>query len=839
MPAPAPHGSAADERRERRVDEALARLDLEGKVRLLSGATAWALAPAPEIGLGRLVMSDGPVGVRGERWTPDDPSVQLPSPTALAATWDPELIRRAGRLLAQEARRKGVHVLLAPTVNMHRSPLGGRHFECYSEDPRLTGVIGAAYVGGVQEGGVGTTVKHFVANDAETDRFTVDNRVGERALREIYLAPFEHIVAEARPWGVMAAYNKVNGTTMTEHTELNSVLRDEFGFDGFIVSDWTAARDTVRDALAGMDAAMPGPRTVYGEHLVAAVRDGRVPESAVDAMARRMLTLAARVGLLEGADPVVPRSELPEPLDGRSVAREVAARSFVLLRNEDRTLPLDVRGGVRKVALIGLAASEARTSGGGSATVFSERTITPLEGLRDALPDGVELTYSVGADPREHHPPMPGPLTASFYDAEERCVASEALTDGTARWIGELPEGAVPGTLAKVVASGTFTPGTSGAHTFAVAGVGRFVLKVGGATLFDGTIDPEGGDPATAFLHPPRREVTVDLSEGEEVEVELSHATTGAPMGDFAFVGFSLEHGDPMADGDTLINEAVAAAADADVAVVIAATTEDVESEGFDRTTLALPGRQDELVARVAGAAPRTVAVVNAGSPVLMPWRDRVDAALLTWFGGQELGAALADVLLGEQEPGGRLPTTWPAEEKDVPVWDVAPTDGNLDYDEGVFIGYRAWERAEAGPAFWFGHGLTYTDWSYDGVEADPGGAPEATGGGAGLARVRVSVTNTGERTGREVVQVYLAPKDPGDRPVRWLAGFATVQAGPGETTEALLDIPRRAAETWDEQARAWTLVPGAYDVLVGRSYADLRLSSEITVETVEGKGKR
>ena len=829
MPAPEPAGAEereAQERRQRRVDEALARLDLEGKVRLLSGASMWAIAPAPEIGLGRLVMSDGPVGVRGERWTPDDPSVQLPSPTAIAATWDPHLVRRAGHLLAQEARRKGVHVLLAPTVNMHRSPLGGRHFECYSEDPRLTGAIGAAYVQGVQEGGVGTTVKHFVANDAETDRFTVDNRVGERALRETYLAPFEQIIADARPWGVMAAYNKVNGTTMTEHQQLNAVLRDEFGFDGFIVSDWTAARDTVGDALAGLDAAMPGPDTVYGAKLVAAVRDGSVPEAAVDAMARRMLLLAARVGLLDGADPVVPEAELPEPLDGRAVAREVATRSFVLLRNEDRTLPLDVGGGIRKVALIGLAASEARTSGGGSATVFAERTVTPLEGRRDALPEGVDLSYSVGADPRENHPPLPGPLTAAFYDTGGVQVASEPLADGTARWIGELPEGVVQGALSKVVVSGMFTPAASGAHTFAVAGVGRFVLTVGGETLFDGTIEPEGGDPATAFLHPPQREATAELTAGEPVHVEVTLHTTGQGMGDFAFIGFSLNHGDPMADDETLIHEAVAAAADADVAIVIAATTEDVESEGFDRTTLALPGRQDELVARVAEAAPRTVAVVNAGSPVLMPWREDVDAVLLTWFGGQELGAALADVLLGGEEPGGRLPTTWPAEEKDVPVWDVVPTDGHLDYDEGVFIGYRAWERPGMEPAYWFGHGLTYTDWAYDDVEVEA-----AKDSGPDLALVRVRVTNAGERTGREVVQVYLAPHEPGDRPARWLAGFATVQAGPGETAEALLTVPKRAAEVWDEEAHAWRLVPGAYDVLVGRSYGDTRLSATVEAE--------
>ncbi len=280
------------------VEAALGKLDLEAKARLLAGQDMWSLPALPEIGLGSLVMSDGPIGVRGVRWTAEDPSIALPSPTALAATWDPELARRAGTLLAQEARRKGVHVLLAPTVNLHRSPLGGRHFECYSEDPYLTGEIASGYVNGVQGGGVGTTVKHFVANDAETDRFTVDNVVAPRPLRELYLAPFEAIVENAHPWGIMSAYNQVNGTTMTEHRHLqNEVLRGEWGFDGFIVSDWMAARSTVGDILGGLDVAMPGPRTVYGDALAAAVRKGDVDESVVDDAVRNVLRLAARVGL--------------------------------------------------------------------------------------------------------------------------------------------------------------------------------------------------------------------------------------------------------------------------------------------------------------------------------------------------------------------------------------------------------------------------------------------------------------------------------------------------------------------------------------------------------------
>lgn len=328
----------ADQVRNDAVEAALGKLDLDTKARLLAGQDMWSLPAVPEIGLKSLVMSDGPIGVRGVRWTADDPSIALPSPTALAAAWDPELARRAGRLLAQEARRKGVHVLLAPTVNLHRSPLGGRHFECYSEDPYLTGEVGSGYVKGVQDGGVGTTVKHFVGNDAETERFTVDSVIAPRPLRELYLAPFEAIVANAHPWGIMTAYNRVNGVTMTENTHLvNEVLRAEWGFDGYNVSDWMAARSTTGDILGGLDVAMPGPVTVYGAPLADAVRAGQVPESAVDEAVRNVLRLAARVGILEGPPPSSARSRPP------STARPWPARSPPAASSSSATRPSPVR----------------------------------------------------------------------------------------------------------------------------------------------------------------------------------------------------------------------------------------------------------------------------------------------------------------------------------------------------------------------------------------------------------------------------------------------------------------------------------------------------------------
>ncbi|MFJ5550547.1 glycoside hydrolase family 3 protein [Streptomyces sp. NPDC093225] len=814
---PAAEQAAADQARTDAVEAALAKLDLDTKTRLLAGQDMWSLPALPEIGLASVVMSDGPIGVRGVRWTADDPSVALPSPTALAATWDPELARRAGRLLAQEARRKGVHVLLAPTVNLHRTPLGGRHFECYSEDPYLTGLIGTGYVRGVQEGGVGTTVKHFVGNDAETDRFTVDNAIAPRPLRELYLAPFEAIVENAHPWGVMTAYNKVNGTTMTEHRYLvNEVLRGEWGFDGVNVSDWMAARSTTGDLAGGLDVAMPGPQTVYGPALAAAVRAGEADEAEVDTAVRNVLRLAARVGALEGAPPVV--AEPPAALDGEALARELAARSFVLVRNEGEALPLTPGG---TVALLGAAARDARVLGGGSATVFPARVVSPLDGLAAALPDGA-LTFAVGADPSDELAPADQgfELRAVCRDAAGNLLGEGSLPSGQVQWIGDdLPAGVSYATLADVEVTGTFVPRESGEHAFGTRGLGAFTLTVDGTELWDGVqLMGDEADPFEAFFGAPSERARLHLTAGVPVEVSLRHQAPDLSEVPLKALMFSLLHLGPRQDPDALIAEAVAAARAADTAVVVVATTERVESEGFDRTDLRLPGRQDDLVRAVAAANPNTVVVVNAGSPVELPWREEVAAVLLSWFPGQEGGAALADVLLGDAEPGGRLPTTWPVALADAPVTEAVPTEGRLEYAEGLFIGYRAWDRTGTAPAYSFGHGLGYTTWAYESLEVT-----------ATTARVRIR--NTGGRPGREVVQLYAAPVgDPVARPARWLAAFAGVEAGPGESAEVEIPLPARTFEIWDEEAYAWTRIPGAYEIQAARSLADTRLTARIDV---------
>jgi beta-glucosidase len=821
--------------------ERLAALSLEAKIRLLTGADFWSLRPEPAIGLRRVVVSDGPAGVRGERWDERDPSANIPSPTSLAASWNEARVERLGRLLAGEARRKGVDVLLAPTVNLHRSPYGGRHFECFSEDPLLSARIGVAYVRGLQAGGVGATVKHLVANDSETERFSVDARVDERALRERYLAPFEPIVREAGAWAVMAAYNSVNGTTATEHPMLTEVLKDEWGFDGVVMSDWHAARSTEPAANAGLDLVMPGPGGPWGDRLVAAVREGRVPEAAVDDKVLRLLRLAARVGALEGVDPAV-RPAAPWPEDAVAAElRESAAAGFVLVRNAQveaaPVLPLD-RPALRRVAVLGPNAEVARTLGGGSATVFPPYTVSPVEGLAAALGRGVQVDHGLGVRSTDRLPVAPAALLrrpdgdgagveVRFLAADGTVRGREDRSTGAFTWLSrfgpDLPVAKVDTvevhTRVRAPEAGTWLLGASG--------LGQVRLTVAGQVAVDAVTElPEGADPVEALMRPPQRSVAVELRAGQEVPVVLRYRPKdggGFGEAELAVVTFQLNLARQASDNEEL-ERAVALAAEADVAVVVVGTTEEVESEGFDRDSLALPGRQDELVRRVAALNPRTVVIVNSGAPVLLPWIDEVPAVLVAWFPGQEFGNALADVLCGDREPGGRLPVVWPAAEHGH-LPSTRPIDGRLVYQESIHVGNCAYDRAGARPAFPFGHGLGYTTWEYLDVTLPPQADPDAD------AVVAVRVRNTGTRPGREVVQVYASRPDSAvERPARWLAGFAAVTAGPGQEVTAEVPVPARSLAHWDVESSAWTTEPGTFHLAVGRSFGDSRLATEIAV---------
>jgi beta-glucosidase len=855
----------------------VARLSLEQKVRLLTGAGFWALYDEPDAGLRPVVLSDGPAGVRGQTWDERDSSANVPSATSLAATWDPARIAAIGALLAREARRKGVDVLLAPTVNLHRTPYGGRGFECFSEDPLLTARIGAAYVRGLQRTGVGACVKHFVGNDSETQRMTVDVRIDDRTLRELYLAPFEAICREAGAWAVMAAYNGVNGSTMTESPMLRGILHAEWGYDGLVVSDWTAARSTEAAAEAGLDLVMPGPASRYGpwgDPLAEAVRNGKVDEALIDDKALRIFRLAARVGALtdlpagaaapagdagdagdaraaapagDAGDAGDPRAAAPaapvahDAPDSLAVADELraaAAAGFVLARN-DGILPLSrsvsTQAGLARpvrIALIGPNAEVARTMGGGSATVYPPYTVSPLEGLRAA---GLHVTYAPGVYPLDRVPAARAPwllrpdrsgagAEVRFYAESGELLGSELRDGATFLWMSGLGPAGATDRVTRVEVRFVIRATAAGTYRLGVSGLGRYRLLVDGAELFDATLALSDADIAEALMTPPQELAPVQLAEGQSVTAVIDHDVPSSMLHGFAtFLQVSLDP--PHSTDDVEIAAAAALAASSDVAVVVVGTNAEVESEGFDRKSLSLPGRQDELVRRVAAANPRTVVVVNSGAPVLLPWAQDVPAVLLSWFGGQEFGNALADVLLGGAEPGGRLPMTWPATEEGLPS--TRPTDGALAYTEGLFIGYRGYDRDGREPLFPFGHGVGYTTWSYDSITVDcdvPGVR------GPGGVSVCVGVRNTGPRRGREVVQVYASrPGSAVERPPKWLAGFAAVDADPGETVTVGILIPERAFQHW--AGEDWATEPGAFTLSAGPSSASLPLTAELERE--------
>jgi beta-glucosidase len=807
---------------ESKIADALASLTLEEKVKLLTGRDFWTTWPIEKIGLRRILVSDGPSGVRGETWDERDPSLNLPSATALSSSWDPDVARRYGAAAAVEARRKGVDVVLGPTINLHRSPLGGRHFEAFSEDPVLTAELAAAYVHGVQDNGVGATPKHYIVNDSETDRFTVDVRVDDRTLRELYLLAFEKAVTEAHAWLVMSSYNSINGVTGTENELLETPLNSEWGFDGVVISDWTAAR-SLESAKASQDLVMPGPDGPWGDALVEAVRSGRIDEAVVDRKVARILTLAQRVGALEG-------SSAAEPVyvqDGLAFARHAAIEGTVLLENRGE-LPWD-RAALRLVAVIGDNAANARTQGGGSATVLPERKVSPLEGLRAALP-GVNVTYSSGAIVQQGvvefpltqmtNPVTGGPgLRVRFLGDDGTELFTEDRRSSALVWLG----GNAPVTTAASVELTTrFTPTESGPVRVGFAAVGHGKVLVDGAVIVDEDVQGDADDFAAAVLAPPSTAAETTVTAGTPIDICFEFDMRN--RSDQLSGALSLRLGtEPAAiDDDELIADAAHAAALADAAVVVVGTNSLVESEGFDRTSLALPGRQDDLVRAVAAANPHTVVLVNAGSPVLLPWRDDVAALLIGYFGGQEFGDAVADVLLGVAEPGGRLPTTWPAAEADVPVLSTTPVDGKLEYREGIHIGYRAWLKQDAPPAYWFGSGQGYTEINLVDVAAPP-----SVQAGESLP-MTVDIENRGERDGKQVVQVYAERPDSAvDRPVRWLVGFAPVWVPAGEKAQVQVSVPTRLLAYWQD---GWRDEPGAYRLRVGTSVVDLPLATDVTL---------
>lgn len=789
------------------VADLVSQMTIDEKCAMLVGDTAWTIPGCERLGIPEWAVSDGPAGVRGRMV---GPGLLMPGPSALAATWDPALIEQVGQVLGHECLDKNVDLLLGPTVNMHRHPRGGRHFESYSEDPELSSRIAVAFIRGVQSTGVGACVKHFVANDQETDRFNVDVRVDEAVLREMYLPPFEAAVRQANVRSVMAAYNKVNGVESCEHHELlDDVLRGEWGFDGIVISDWYAIKRTVEPALGGLDVEMPGPGRWWGDgQLLAAVTDGRIDESVIDAKVSRVLEFLDWRCRLRGA---TAHNERPIETDGhRAVARRAAAESIVLVRNRNRVLPL---APTQRVAWIGPGVASTALLGGGSASLIPYRGASLLDALHER---GVDVVHAEGTRLRRSVDRIADDLLDSPIHFEvfagdgfigqpvaefERPGALHIFMRGT--------DGVWPAQMQTVSIRGTCRVRVERSGDYLLMGAANQRMRtfVDGTLVVDNAVD---GYPYSLGLHGGTGSVHLDAGI-----VEVTFELTPAGIWGMTAVELGLALAPPP-DTEAL-DEAVRLAADADVAVVVVGTSSEWESEGIDRASLQLPGRQDDLVRAVLAANPNTVVVVNSGSPVTMPWLNDVAAAMIVWYPGQEGAAAIADVLYGA-EPAGRMPTTWAADEADVPTTDHFPgADGTVTYAEGRLVGYRGFDHNGTTPLIPFGHGLSYTDLTIT----------NPTFGQA----LEVEVANTGERRGCAVVQVYVAPHDLATGfPPKELAGFAKVWLEPGQSTTAAIDLRERAFQRWDVDTHSWRTIPGTYDLLVATSAADIHHRLTITI---------
>ncbi|MEQ8840279.1 MAG: glycoside hydrolase family 3 C-terminal domain-containing protein [Acidimicrobiales bacterium] len=798
----------------------VAAMTLEEKCAMVAGRTAWIVPGCERLGIPEWCLSDGPVGVRGRDV---GTGLVVPGPSAIAATWKPALVEEVGRALGSEARDRHVDVVLAPTMNLHRSPRGGRHFESYSEDPELSSRIAVAYITGVQREGVGACAKHFVANDQEFERFTIDVDVDERTLREIYLPPFEASVKEAGVRSVMGAYNFVNGDHACAHPDLLvGVLKDEWGFEGFVVSDWGAIKETVAPAVHGLDLEMPGPGRYWGRgRLQAAVETGEVDEALVDDKVRRIVDFLAWAGRVS-----TPTDHEETPVDRpehRDLARLAATESMVLIKNApassgDAVLPLPDTG---SVALIGPGVADTALLGGGSASLIPQHSTSVLDAMTARLGDRIVGT-APGIDMRRRADRVPvdwigeGGVAFDLYDGMTiEGEPFETITRPTpfSVWMGDgWPEGR--GAIT-VVARFTMTPEVSGRHRVCAMGFSHAQLFVDDELVADNEVR---GFSAGLGQH--GGEGFVDLEAGQTYDVRLEHYPRDSSQWICVVdVGAELD----LRDHEGGLAEAATLAATADVAVVVVGSNAEWESEGGDRESIELPNGQDDLVRRVVAANPNTVVVLNCGAPMTLPWLDDVPAAVLAWYPGQEGGEAIADVLTGAAEPAGRMPTTWARADRDTPAFLNYPGEaGVVRYGEGVFVGYRWYDARGIEPLVPFGHGGSYTSFAW--------GTPAVSGTGVDLV-VEVPVENVGDRAGSEVVQVYVAPVDHVvPRPAKELAGFAKVTLAGGEPTTATVALKDRSFARWDPSIHDWVVDRGTYRVVVAASATDVRAVLEVEV---------
>ena len=773
------------------ADEILSAMTLDEKSALLGGRDMWETVPIDRLGIPSLKVIDGPNGARGADTNHGPTSTSFPVGAAMGATFDPELIGEVGRALARETRFKGADVLLAPTVNIPRVPVAGRNFECFSEDPLLSGLLAAAYIRGLQAEGVGACLKHFVCNDQEYERFSISANVDERTIREIYLEPFRIAVEQSAPWAVMSAYNTINGITASEHPLLNDVLRNEFGFDGVVISDWHGTYSPGVVA-SGLDLEMPGPaQWMTADHVRAALAEGSIDETVIDEKVRRLLTLLDRTGARHRTQP--PPEQAVEPAEHRALARRLAHGSMVLLKN-DALLPITEPV---RIAVIGELAAATPNQGGGSSGVNPHRVVSILEGLREGAPEGAAITWSPGAlahryppafDPRAVvHDDGAAGFRAEYYagpEFEGEPVRTVPTTRSFLVFLGRRDDW-VDHEAFSVRVTGRFRASQTGLHGFSVSAGGRVRVSADGMVV----VDAWEGDASQG------RSWEADLRDGDEIDLVVDYGSRPGQRDRWLRMGCET----PESAGS--IYDASVAAAEAELAVVVVGLTPDWETEGSDRQDLALPGEQVKLIEAVAEAQPNTVVVITAGSSVEMPWLERPAAVLHAWYGGQEVGHAVADVLFGRVDPGGRLPVTFPRDSKQHPGMLNYPGEaGEVRYGEGVYVGYRGFDKLGLEPMFPFGHGLSYTTFALSDAGLEPLDGRLVLSG---------TLANTGGRDGVEVVQVFACDIGGVDRR---LVAFSKQRLAAGTSAPLEIPIPHERLRWWNPVSGAWTAAEGAIE---------------------------
>ena len=805
---------------EERVADLLGKLTPDEKLLLLSG-TGFTTQPIKRLGVPAMSMVDAGQGVRGGGGGTTGPATAFPSGVAMASSWDIDLLKRIGKAIGEEARNKGPgsEVLLGPAVNIHRSPLGGRNGEYFSEDPHLAARLGVAYIQGMQSTGTAACLKHYACNNEEQDRDFVDVNVGERALREIYLPAFEAGVKDGKAWTVMSSYNQVNG----KHSSANpylliDVLKKGWGFDGLVMSDWGGVHETAV-AQAGNDLEMPGRNLATPPKLKAALASGALTQAAVDESAKRILRTVIRTGLLDG--PMHPNAGMVNSKEHQQLAYEAATKGIILLKNEGGILPLD-RKTIRTIAVIGESAKNFQVGALGSPEV---RPLNPPVQIVDAIVKaagpGLTVNYAAGAAGGIPLPASavtaPGTSThgfqAEYFDGVD--LAGTPIFKRVENQIQlntkNSPAPGVPTQNYSVRWTAKLTAPDTGTYSIAFSGDDGYRVFLDNKEIISswkaGRISTISG--------------LVDLKAGQIYDLRAEF---------FQAKGDAIAKLDWTPPSSTPYADAVAAAKKSQVAVVCVSTHRG-EGEGNDRGSLILPADQDMLVRSVAAANKNTIVVINNGTPVSMKaWIDTVPAIVETWFPGQEGGLALAAVLFGDVNPSGKLPDTLAVNREDYPDNGNFPgKDGHVNYAEGIYVGYRHFDKRGIAPLFPFGHGLSYTTFDYKNLKlSQPELKPD------GSVQVSVDVTNTGKREGAEVVQLYVHDDKPQiDKPVRELKGFSKIDLKPGETKTATFTLTPRDLAYFDVPGKQWKADAGTYDIEIGASSRDIRQKAPLALGEV------